>query len=354
MAGAQADAIAKAATDKKTEAVKKLTEAQLARIAAERAINEDVNEGGGAFDARQKAREDARAKENEAERAFLGEMRALREEEAVDEEEVITNLLAKRDQLREDARIRDIQGIIDLNAERALLEAEWQSGAIASYEEYAARRANINAAMEESDRMAIQAAGALFGSLASLYEQSSDDYKAFATIEAGISAYLAASRILADPALIGRPFERFALSAAAIVTGLANVKKIQGFEEGGYTGRRRRDNEAVGVVHANEYVVPAPILRTPRGKRLTEELERMRQGHPVRYAPPYIGGGKTGTTYTFTKSTGIAPVGVSSTDVANADLARAMRNMPTPVVRVDDINRVQRAVRVTDQLSSIG
>ena len=175
----------------------------------------------------------------------------------------------------------------------------------------------------------------------------SDEFKAFATIEALISTYLAASQILGDPSLIGRPFQRFALSAAAIVTGLANVKRIQGFEEGGYTSKRSSDKQAVGVVHANEYVVPAPILRTPKGMSLVEELERLRMGHSVRFAPAYISGGAVGGASVN------MPTGITSADVSRADLARAISSMPPPVVSVVDIANVQRSVAVTDRMSSL-
>jgi len=140
--------------------------------------------------------------------------------------------------------------------------------------------------------------------------------------------------------------------AANMAQAIALLSQSPGFEEGGYTSKRRRDDEPVGVVHANEYVVPAPIVRNPRGKRLIDELERMRMGHPVRYAPPFIGGGiGTNNNVRFVRGTGLAQTGITAADVATADLSRAIMSMPAPVVRVDEINRVQRRVNVIESIS---
>lgn len=193
--------------------------------------------------------------------------------------------------------------------------------------------------------MAAAAISDLFGTIAAAYDKDSAEFKIFATAQALISTYLAANKALAS----APPPYNYALVAATVAAGLANVAKIQGFEEGGFTSKRSRDDAPVGVVHANEYVVPAPLLRTPKGKRLVDELERMRLGHPVRYAAPYISGGST---VRFMRGTGLAPVGVSSSDIRSADLTRALTMMPTPVVRVDEINRVQRRVNVIDSLST--
>jgi len=196
--------------------------------------------------------------------------------------------------------------------------------------------------------MAAAAISDLFGTIAAAYDKDSAEFKIFATAQALISTYLAATKALAS----APPPYNYALAAATVAAGLANVAKIQGFEEGGYTSKRRRDDEPVGVVHANEYVVPAPIVRNPRGKRLIDELERMRMGHPVRYAPPFIGGGiGTNNNVRFVRGTGLAQTGITAADVATADLSRAIMSMPAPVVRVDEINRVQRRVNVIESIS---
>lgn len=326
------------ATTKKSEAVRKLTADQLAQLDAENNVRSDAL--GNIF---------AQTGEGTTTPAV-----ELQKEEEAELDSIVEQGLANRNALREEARLREISGIVDLNAERSLLEAEWQSGSIASYEEYAARKAAIDTAMKYQQMQALGATADIFGSLASLYDEASEEHKAFATIQTLINTYMSATQ--AYNALVGIPYVGPYLAtvaaAAAVAAGLANVAKIQGFEEGGYTSKRRRDDEPVGVVHANEYVVPAPIVRNPRGKRLIDELERMRMGHPVRYAPPFIGGGiGTNNNVRFVRGTGLAQTGITAADVATADLSRAIMSMPAPVVRVDEINRVQRRVNVIESIS---
>lgn len=320
------------ATTKKSEAVRKLTADQLAQLDAENNVRSDAL--GNIF---------AQTGDGTTTPAV-----ELQKEEEAELDSIVEQGLANRNALREEARIRDIKGIVDLNAERALLEAEWQSGSIDSYEEYLARKDNLRRAEVENEMMAAAAISDLFGTIAAAYDKDSAEFKIFATAQALISTYLAATKALAS----APPPYNYALAAATVAAGLANVAKIQGFEEGGYTSKRRRDDEPVGVVHANEYVVPAPIVRNPRGKRLIDELERMRMGHPVRYAPPFIGGGiGTNNNVRFARGTGLAQTGITAADVATADLSRAIMSMPAPVVRVDEINRVQRRVNVIESIS---
>jgi hypothetical protein len=59
-----------------------------------------------------------------------------------------------------------------------------------------------------------------------LFAEGTTANKAFGIATATIDTYIAANSILKDPALIGQPFARFAGAAAAIATGLANVKRI--------------------------------------------------------------------------------------------------------------------------------
>lgn len=320
------------ATTKKSEAVRKLTADQLAQLDAENNVRSDAL--GNIF---------AQTGDGTTTPAV-----ELQKEEEAELDSIVEQGIANRNALREEARIRDIKGITDLNAERALLEAEWQSGSIDSYEEYLARKDNLRRAEVENEMMAAAAISDLFGTIAAAYDKDSAEFKIFATAQALISTYLAATKALAS----APPPYNYALAAATVAAGLANVAKIQGFEEGGYTSKRRRDDEPVGVVHANEYVVPAPIVRNPRGKRLIDELERMRMGHPVRYAPPFIGGGiGTNNNVRFVRGTGLAQTGITAADVATADLSRAIMSMPAPVVRVDEINRVQRRVNVIESIS---
>ncbi len=217
------------------------------------------------------------------------------------------------------------------------------------YQENAKNYENAQDLKLEAQEASLEASGALAGSLAGLFDQQSEEFKAFAVIEALISTYLGAARALADNT-IPNTFARIAAASAVVLTGLAAVKRIQGFEEGGYTDRASSNKKAVGVVHANEYVVPAPILKTSRGKALVDELEAMRMRHPIRTEIPFVSGGRTtrGSALVNTPRTG-----VTSDTIASADLARAIANMPTPIVRVTDINDVQGAVARTRVTASL-
>lgn len=381
------------AIDGTTEATKKLTAAQLAQLDAENNVRSDAL--GNIF---------AQTGDGTTTPAV-----ELQKEEGAELDSIVEQGLANRNALREEARIRDIKGIVDLNAERALLEAEWQSGSIASYEEYLARKDNLRRAEVENEMAALdQAFGAFqnFGqgiaaigqaqtanevaeyekrieaariagqSTVELEAQKNEAIRAGAQQAFEIQRALTLAQIAVDTAKAisslvaasaGNPTNavtfgaagaaQFAAGAIQIAANMAQAIALlssrgPGFEEGGYTSRRRRDDEPVGVVHANEYVVPAPIVRNPRGKRLIDELERMRMGHPVRYAPPFIGGGiGTNNNVRFARGTGLAQTGITAADVATADLSRAIMSMPAPVVRVDEINRVQRRVNVIESIS---
>lgn len=153
---------------------------------------------------------------------------------------------------------------------------------------------------------ALSAAATLAGGLAQLFDQQSAEYKAFATIQALISTYLGASQALAaDP--LTPPFVKIAQAAAIIFAGLANVRQIQGFKEGGYTAKRSSDNEEVGSIrgmpyHANEWFAPAWQVRHPTYGPIIASLEKARKSRGMRsdHAGFFTGGG----VYTFTKGGG--------------------------------------------------
>lgn len=74
--------------------------------------------------------------------------------------------------------------------------------------------------------------------------------------------------------------------AASIATTIAQVavirsQKMPQFHEGGYTGEGNPD-EAAGVVHKGEYVVPAEQLKDPEIIRMVEIIEARRKGNTFR------------------------------------------------------------------------
>lgn len=135
---------------------------------------------------------------------------------------------------------------------------------------------------------------------------------------------------------------------AATSLGTILAQAIKGFEEGGYTSSHRSDKQPVGVVHANEYVVPAPVLRNPKYAAMVEELERARRGYGLGYTPgSFAVGGPTGSTYTFTKGSG----GMVTNPGGLQEIENAARMANTPIfVRVDEINQVQgRVARIAER-----
>jgi tape measure domain-containing protein len=115
----------------------------------------------------------------------------------------------------------------------------------------------------------------LFGTLSSLQSSSNKKIaaigKAAAITQATIDGVLAVQKALASYP----PPYNYAIAAAVGVTAAANVAKIAGFEEGGYTGNVGRKTPA-GIVHGNEFVVNADA--TAEYRLL---LERINAGLPL-------------------------------------------------------------------------
>ena len=198
-----------------------------------------------------------------------------------------------------------------------------------------------------------QAIAGIFGNLASVYDEASEEYKAFATIQTLINTYMSATA--AFNALVGIPYVGPVLggiaAAAAVAAGLANVAKIQGFEEGGYTAKRSKNTEPVGVVHANEWVAPAWQTQHPDYAPTIKWLEQARKRRGLRSNIDGFYGGGTGTSAMFRKgSGGLAPQTGSGT-IAQADLSRALLSMPPPVVSVTEIREVSNRVSVVERMS---
>lgn len=113
------------------------------------------------------------------------------------------------------------------------------------------------------------------GMAAGLMEQSSVAYKAFAISRTSIDTYRAATAALAEGG--GFPLGTF-MMLTTIAMGLANVAKIAGFAEGGYTGHGGK-YEPAGIVHRGEYVVPQHVVQNPVYSGHLSALESARRGY---------------------------------------------------------------------------
>jgi len=137
------------------------------------------------------------------------------------------------------------------------------------------------------------------------------------------------------------PYIKFAAGIVAITSNIAQAKQvINSFEEGGYTGDGATNEVSTNLgtkpytYHKSEYVIPARVLATPTGNMLAAQAESMRLGmsNPM----PYIGGMFDGG---FTARS--AGAEANSSISTNAMMQQLLANLPTPVVRVTDINKVQ-------------
>ena len=288
------------AIDKKTEAVKKLTAAQLAQFDAESAINIDARSNPFAIEATDQ-----------------GTFRMPDEVAEVEE-----GLAAK---------------IAAYDAEQMAF-ADLQDAKVQAAQAFTATLANL--AGEDTE---VARALFLLSKLAAVAE-------VFINLQREIAAYSANPTWSLFPdggaAIKAKAIAAAKIRAAASIAVIAS----QGFEEGGFTSKRSSDSEPVGVVHANEYVVPAPILRTRKGKALVDQIEGIRRGLSVRFAPPFVSGGPTRRSGVVLTSEG-AGGQLRAGGIASADLARAISSMPPPQVSVVEFREVMRRVDVIENLS---
>lgn len=191
----------------------------------------------------------------------------------------------------------------------------------------------IQKAVEEQK---FQAAAAVAGGIAGLLNEQSAAYKAFASAQVIISTYAAATKAYEAAFLpvptVASPALGVAFAAAAVLQGLANLAVINGveFAEGGWTGPGSK-MQAVGVVHADEYVTPKWIVNSPRAQPHLAALEGMR-------------------------TRGYQDGGLVSNSISNPinqafEISNMLKNMPAPIVSVKEINRGQKAVRIKQNIS---
>lgn len=149
------------------------------------------------------------------------------------------------------------------------------------------------------------------------------------------------------------PYLKIAAGIATITSNALQAKAvINSFEEGGYTGDGAPNEVSTNLgskpytYHKSEYVIPARVLGTPQGNMLAAQAESMRLGmsNPM----PYIGGMFDGG---FTARS--ASQEANNTLSNNAMIQQMLANLPQPVVRVTDINKVQGDSKRVVQATSL-
>lgn len=197
------------------------------------------------------------------------------------------------------------------------------------------KAAQIEQMIEEQK---LSAAFAVADGIRGLLDEQGAAYKAVATAQALISTYSAATKAYEAAFLpiptVASPALGVAFAAAAVLKGLANVAAINQveFAEGGWTGPGSK-YQAVGVVHADEYVTPKHIVNSPAAQPHLNALERMRTGMPL-----YADGG-------------LVTRAISQPINQNFDVLNIVRNMPAPVVGVKQFNDVAKSVKVKENIS---
>lgn len=138
--------------------------------------------------------------------------------------------------------------------------------------------AEKSAALEaDLERRKFQIVSDLSGSLAGLMKEDSEAQRGITSAMALVNTYAAAVAAFKSGSEIN-VFFGVAAAAAAVAAGLANVARINEvqFAQGGWTGPGHK-YQAVGVVHADEYVTPKWLVHSKQAQPHLTALEGMRR-----------------------------------------------------------------------------
>jgi hypothetical protein len=140
-----------------------------------------------------------------------------------------------------------------------------------------------NQAILEANTEALQGTLGTFsnaiGAIGLLFDQQSEEFRAVAIFQATVDTFAAA--VAAYKSTVTIPIAGPTLApiaaATAVAFGLAQVAKISmaEYREGGYTGEGA-PSQVAGVVHKEEYVVPAYMMENPLVKSYVQEIEELR------------------------------------------------------------------------------
>ena len=117
--------------------------------------------------------------------------------------------------------------------------------------------------------------GQMFGNMASVFKAGGDKLvgitKAFSIAQGLLNSYRAFTEVLADPALIGRPFLRTALAASTLGAGLAQVANMRNVGGGGGGG----SSAAASAAASQPAQLPTQTLRFDFGGQNTMGMEQI-------------------------------------------------------------------------------
>jgi len=146
------------------------------------------------------------------------------------------SLMTEREML-ENWRSESLTALEDFNA----LELEALGGhaeaKLRIEEQYQQR---LNAIRQAEQKTTLTGYGRLFGNLETVFKAGGDKMvgitKAFSVAQGLLNSYRAYTEVLADPALLGRPFLRQALAASTLAAGLAQVASMKSVSTSGGGG----------------------------------------------------------------------------------------------------------------------
>ena len=206
-----------------------------------------------------------------------------------------------------------------------------------------AQRAKIAVADEFADAL---------GGLTQLLGEQTAAGKTFATAQALINTYLGVTQILANKTTLPEPaatIQKTLAVAGTLASGLAAVRRIQGFAEGGVVqqadGPRYTANRGDSVLIS---AAPGEVVLTRDQQLRLKALAGHRIFNDIG-VPGFASGG-------LVRGTALAnmPRTPSSGAVANAELSRAINSIDmSPVVRVTEIMDVMRSVQVAQSAASL-
>jgi hypothetical protein len=197
-------------------------------------------------------------------------------------------------------------------------------------------RARAAAELEvEIERQKGAAIASILGNTASLFEQDSVAFKVLASAQALINTYLAATAALASGSKINPVFGIIS-AGAAVVAGLASVAKINGveFAEGGIVlrGRSHAQGGIPIVAEGNEIIMTKGVYNNPSLRAQASAIN-------------VAGGGRSFADGGLVSNSITAPIN------QQMEFMNIVKNLPPQEVSVKEINKVQRRVRVKEQLS---
>lgn len=242
-------------------------------------------------------------------------------------QQLITDAFVSGEELRARANMRIGEDILKFNKDL--------------YERDAKFKLESTRLKNQIDEAYLQSAISITGSIASLFNQQSTEYKIAATAQTLISTYATAQKAYEaafTPPTVASPFLAGAYVSAAIIQGLANVAQINGiqFFKGGYTGPGGK-YEPAGTVHKGEVVWNQQDVALAGGPAMANALRpTTRQSYNGRF---YDGG--------------IVTNSISQPINQQIELRNIMKQMPPIEVSVKEVTKVQNKIAAKEKISSL-